>query len=247
MKAADLALFSCIRSELPKAVNFCIKHGADPNAIDSGHGYEQTALHAAACEGNEKITRLLLEAGANPNARDKEGATPLHIAVQHGNAIEVAIALIEKGADVNAQESNGQTPLHRAANYGHKDACRILVERGANKDIADENGRKAIDQCRNDIQTMIVVDPLVVVNPVCRSCHLENKALLDCQKLDKLKRESVRHIHDGCPFHLELVMQTENAKIEQAKRATTNRRQMLETIMRKTENALREIDEREKK
>ena len=75
---------------------------------------DHLALHTAARQGNiAEITRLLAE-GADPNARDKHGATPLHRAAASANP-EIVTILIDALADLHARDEHGNTPLHRAA------------------------------------------------------------------------------------------------------------------------------------
>jgi len=76
----------------------------------------------------QKIVVLLLDAGADLQARDSAGNTPLHWAACACGNQEVLELLISKGAHVDAKDSNGQTPSHRAA-Y-NADGCRGLVGRG---------------------------------------------------------------------------------------------------------------------
>ena len=64
-----------------------------------------------------ELARILIEAGADPNAKDNDGETPLHQAVEFENA-EAAKLLIEAGADPNAKNNNGETPLHKATEAG---------------------------------------------------------------------------------------------------------------------------------
>jgi len=60
------------------------------------------------------VAALLLADGADVNARDKTGCTPLHWAAEWDHE-EVAGVLLDDGADVDAQDGDGRTPLPRAA------------------------------------------------------------------------------------------------------------------------------------
>jgi hypothetical protein len=63
-----------------------------------------------------KLARKLLEAGANPSARDHMERTSLHYAViaSSGNSFEMEDMLLSKGADVNAKDKRQRTPMHYA-------------------------------------------------------------------------------------------------------------------------------------
>jgi hypothetical protein len=87
----------------------------------------------------EKVKKLLKE-GADVNAKDRFGFTPLHYTALNGH-IEIVKLLIERGADVNAKTNGGWTPLRFAAIYGHIEIVKLLIERGADVNAKDKDGR----------------------------------------------------------------------------------------------------------
>ena len=98
-----------------------------------------TLLHVAAADNDHEQVKLLLEFGADVNAKNKDGWTPLHDAAAP-NAVRVAQLLISHGADVNARGKNGRTPLHQAARGYAAEAARLLIDRGADVNATNKNG-----------------------------------------------------------------------------------------------------------
>ena len=100
----------------------------------------RTALHVVAdwpgyFPDGPQIARLLLAAGADPNARDPEpgSETPLHWAASSDD-VDVAAALIDGGADIEVPDGSIGTPLDNAIGYGCWHVARLLVDRGARVD-----------------------------------------------------------------------------------------------------------------
>ena len=96
-------------------------------------------LFVAAWKGDLIKVQTLLEMGANPNAKDDNGWTPLHWAAQEGH-VDVVRVLLERGANPNAKDEYGDTPLHNAAQKGHVEIVKLLLERGANPNAKNNYG-----------------------------------------------------------------------------------------------------------
>jgi len=80
-----------------------------------------------------QIVRVLIEAGADPNARRPGDETPLHWAASSDD-VDVAAALIDGGADIEVPDGSIGTPLDNAIGYGCWHVARLLVTRGAKVD-----------------------------------------------------------------------------------------------------------------
>lgn len=77
---------------------------------------------------------------ADPNQRDPDGRTALHLAAG-GGGIEALEALLEAGADPGAADVEGRTPMHFAAEAGAFVAMEILARAGASREAPDGRGR----------------------------------------------------------------------------------------------------------
>lgn len=82
-------------------------------------------LHSAASARAPAIVARLLEAGANPNARQHGGWTALHAAALHGD-VEMARALIAHGADPSCRADDGSTAADLARKNGHEGVLGLL-------------------------------------------------------------------------------------------------------------------------
>ncbi len=118
-----------------------------PMNIKSDDG--STLLHFAARSHKGRgdiLAKALVSNGIDPNTQDKELHTPLHIAVQSGNARVVA-TLLALGADVNFRDKNGKMPMDITAEEhfymhwpNHKEIVRLLIDKGADAKVRSQNG-----------------------------------------------------------------------------------------------------------
>ena len=101
---------------------FLLEQGADVNWSSPTTG--ETALHAALCTTDrvpyDRVLKVLLSGGANPNMATKSGAAT--------------------GGFMRDCRTRGETPLHRAAAFGEEETIKLLLDAGARIDAADANG-----------------------------------------------------------------------------------------------------------
>lgn len=117
------------------------------------------ALDAFLCakRGDSEGLRAALSAGADPNAFDSVGATPLHWAADHGREDALRL-LIQRGVSVDALDDDGCSPLMFAAAAGHLACALALADAGAKIDAVDRKGRSALDIAHAEGRHQIVME-----------------------------------------------------------------------------------------
>src|SRR6266704_2110667 len=109
-----------------------------------------TALHLAAAGYRVEIAKLLLAAGADPNAaKNHRRSRPLHYAADGylenpawdaKRQVAMIRLLLDAGADIHAQDKNGATPLHRAVRTRCAAAMKCLLDAGSDATLRNKPG-----------------------------------------------------------------------------------------------------------
>jgi ankyrin repeat protein len=107
----------------PELARVLIERGANVNAA-ARNAFRVAPVHAVAAVRDAAIMQLLIDHGADVNARQQMGYTALHTAAQHGDDVMLDL-LLAAGADPRAAGDDGKTPADLAAAQGHT----AIVER----------------------------------------------------------------------------------------------------------------------
>jgi hypothetical protein len=104
-------------------VSLLLRAGFDPNdCFDRG----VSLLHMAVWNGDEKVSRLLLEGEADPNLRDSQGQTPMFFVPKSS----VCSLLVEFSARLYTENFRGQTPFHLACRAANKEVIAWMRRHG---------------------------------------------------------------------------------------------------------------------
>ena len=156
--------------------------------------------------GNNNVegARMLLKAGADLHAKDKDGNTAWDFAADEYREIDMPMIsfLLEKGADVNAKISDryttyanlskSSTALIQASSYGDIGMIRLLLEKGADVNAKDKSGRTALIEASYEFdgkhleKVVVLLDSGADVNaeniwgesPITRACYAQNKEIV---------------------------------------------------------------------
>ena len=151
LAAAITAVRSSTRASVEKLI------AADPQLVASKDPGGSTLLHHAAAFGGLDVMELLIDKGADVNAKNRRAAMPLHWAIHDAAKVRL---LISRGAQVNARQVEGRTPLYQATVLGGGlPVVRVLLERGADPNIPILIGQTPLRAAalRGDVDAMLLL------------------------------------------------------------------------------------------
>ncbi|KGL86853.1 Ankyrin repeat and SOCS box protein 10, partial [Charadrius vociferus] len=142
-------LHLCKSPDSLECVQQLLQHGASVNSRTEEE--DDTALHVAARHGLTDHVQLLLRYGAELEAENKEGQTPLnagcaqpHQPQDMDRHYRVCQLLVESGASINAADRDRQHPLHLACKNANAQIVELLLARGANVNVMNYSGNTAL-------------------------------------------------------------------------------------------------------
>jgi hemoglobin len=151
----------------------------DPSAVHLVGPRGATLLHETAMFGDADLARVLVRLGADPDAKETEGHTPLYraatgevarVLIEAGAALDVpsgptagtplhqaarigrvsvAAVMLGHGANIEARDRKAETPLRRAVNCRKLEMVQLLMARGANPMAKDKRGRTPLSVARD--------------------------------------------------------------------------------------------------
>jgi ankyrin repeat protein len=165
----------------PEAIRVMLDLGASPNPRG-----RFPLLGAAAFQGQVDTTRLLLDRGADANAKGQHGATPLMMAVAAPSPnLAVAALLLEHDASIDARDDAGHTALDWAMMQGDTGVVRMLQAKGASRgaDVpaapvavtTPRTARAAVAAARDSLQP---VGSVLYERRKCIACHHQTLPLM---------------------------------------------------------------------
>lgn len=124
-------------------------------SLQQAFGPVEKSDKSAATANRHAVARALLQAGADVNAADKDGDTPLHKATRLGD-VELIELLLAAGANVNARTKTGRTALTAASIWNYPECIVALLAAGADTEISMQDGSTALSIAKNNKHAEVI-------------------------------------------------------------------------------------------
>lgn len=119
--------------------------GQSPGPTSKDKAASTTALFRAIKARNVDRMKLAISKGADLEAKNSKGYTPLHAVVRSsGRNVEMLRLLLEAGANPNARDSEGQIPLHHSVMHWHLSPVKLLVSAGSDVNARNNKGMRPV-------------------------------------------------------------------------------------------------------
>lgn len=168
-----------------------------------------TLLHEAVRNRNLEVAKKCIEEGMDPNIKNNDGLTPLHIAAKSGY-VELMEYLIND-LTLNVRTNEGNTALYLAILHGHKEASRLLLQHGADIHIKGSDGflplhiaaRYGYASLIKDLSDDSIINAPTPTGSTALHLAVSSNQLESVQVLVELKaRINVRNNYGDTPLHI---------------------------------------------
>lgn len=109
-----------------------------------------TPLHLACRAAHKEIVELLILNGADVNAKNAYGRSPLHLAWRERGSARISQILIDNGADIDLKNNFGETPLSVAVAVGNKDMLNVLIKNKVKVPTTGDKGKELLHRAASN-------------------------------------------------------------------------------------------------
>ncbi|XP_071957076.1 transient receptor potential cation channel subfamily A member 1-like isoform X2 [Antedon mediterranea] len=191
-KLEKSAFYLAAEEEHFEALQALLKHPKAKNLLEESDRYDNGPLHIAAKNGYLPIVKLLIESGADIDAKNEEEQTPAHLAALNGRFRTIKELVSHDPTVVDDEDEYSNTPLHLGSQEGHFKVVQVLIGAGAEITARNQNQWTPLDCAANNgwtktaevlLEADCSVDPIdkaktTPLHLACKNGHLEMVKLL---------------------------------------------------------------------
>eukprot|EP00210_Caulerpa_lentillifera_P006979 g6674.t1 len=146
MSASSLDGITCLlvasKKRREDVLSYLLEQESCPVTNTDIDGY--SALHYIVLLDNPDITSCIISKGADINAKNQDGESPVFLATKN-NCVDSLRVLLEAGADPNVKTESENYALHEAVNEGYVEAVMLLLSHGADRKEIKKDGKSPVD------------------------------------------------------------------------------------------------------